>query len=394
NIPSIIDPSTLATCGFQAFPGFRPENETDASRDNYALYIDFEADVTDRLLIGLAGRYEDYGSVGDEFTGKVSGRFEVAEGFALRGAVQNGFRAPSLQQTSVQSVTTTAGPSGLVEILQARTGSEFPGILGVDSLEIETSDSFSAGFVWEPLDNLTITVDGYIINIDDRIVLGAPLRDQDLGAFPAAQQFLIDNQVAQVSFFSNGIDTETKGLDVVINHGSDVAGGRLDTTLAVSINDTEAEKINAPEGIPEELIFNEPSRRFIETGQPKERVNLSFNWEQDKINTLLRLNYLSSTKTSFFTKSGLGLPGFLPVNDDPFLKPGSAMLVDLEAAYQITENVQIAIGANNLLDEKPNKLADDSGIGFISRGNIQFPMRGLAYGLNGGFYYARIALNF
>jgi iron complex outermembrane receptor protein len=123
-------------------------------------------------------------------------------------------------------------------------------------------------------------------------------------------------------------------------------------------------------------------------------VNLSFDWERDRFNTVLRANYLSSTKTSFFTRDGLGLPPFLPVNDDAFLKPGSAVLVDLEFAYRFTDHVQLAIGGNNLLDEEPNKLAPDSGISFISRGNIQFPMRGLAYGLNGGFYYARVALTF
>lgn len=394
NIPSIVNPAVLATCGFQAFPGFRPENATDAGRDSYAFYIDFEANLTDRLLVGLAGRYEDFGSVGNKLTGKASARLEITDDFALRGAVQNGFRAPSLQQLSVQSVTTTAGPTGLVEILQARTGSEFPGLLGVNGLKIETSESFSAGFVWAPLSDLTVTVDAYLIYIDDRIVLGAPLRAQDLVAFPEAQQFLVDNQVGQVSFFSNGIDTKTRGIDVVFNHGSELMGGRLNSTLAISLNKTTVRDINAPTGIPENLIFNDPARRFIETGQPRERINLSFDWEKDKFNSLLRINYVGTTKTSFFTKAGLGLPAFLPVNDDPFLKPGSAILVDVEVAYHITDNVQFGIGANNLLDERPNKLAPDSALSFISRGNIQHPMRGLAYGLNGGFYYARVAVNF
>ncbi len=394
NVPSIVNPGTLATCGFQAFPGFRPENATDASRDNYALYIDVETNPTDRFLVGFAGRFEDYGSVGDEFTGKISARYQVAEGFAIRGAVQNGFRAPSLQQLSVQNVTTTAGPNGLVEILQARTGSEFPSILGVNNLDIETSESLSLGLVWEPRDNLTITLDAYVIEIDDRIVLGAPLRDPDLVAFPAAQQFLIDNQVAQVSFFSNGIDTRTEGIDFVVNHNTEVGGGTLNTTLAVSLNDTEVRNINAPSGVAERLIFNEPSRRFIETGQPQERVNLSFDWQKNALGALLRVNYMDSTRTSFFTKGGLGLPGFLPVNEDKFLEPGSAFLVDAEVSYRFTDNIELAIGGNNILNEKPDKLAEDSAISFISRGNLQFPMRGLAYGLNGAFYYGRIALNF
>lgn len=395
NIPSIVDPSVLATCGFQAFPGFRPEDAVDSGRDNYAVYADLETNLTERLLVGVAGRYEDYGSsIGDELTGKLSARFELTDTAALRGSIQNGFRAPSVQQLSVQTVTTTAGPTGLVEILQARTGSEFPALLGVTGLDIETSDSYSAGLVFEPRDDLTITIDGYQIEIDDRIVLGAPLREQDLTGFPEAQAFLVENQVGQVSFFANSIDTRTRGVDVVLNHSGSLLQGQLISNLAFSYNKTTVEDINAPEGVDGDLIFNEPSRRFIETGQPRTRVNFSFDWERDRFNTVLRANYLSSTKTSFFTRDGLGLPPFLPVNDDAFLKPGSAVLVDLEFAYRFTDHVQLAIGGNNLLDEEPNKLAPDSGISFISRGNIQFPMRGLAYGLNGGFYYARVALTF
>ncbi|MFU8877322.1 MAG: TonB-dependent receptor plug domain-containing protein [Wenzhouxiangellaceae bacterium] len=393
-VPSIVDPNVIATCGFQAFPGFRPENAVDASRDSFALYVDLESNLTPRLLVGLAGRYEDFGSIGDELTGKLSGRYQIVDDLAFRGAVQTGFRAPSLQQLSVQNITTTAGPDGLTEILQARTGSEFPSLLGIEGLEIETSESFSAGFVWEPASALTITLDGYLINIDDRISLGAPVRAQDLEAFPEALQFLEDSLVGQVSFFSNAIDTRTRGVDVVINHSSNLVGGSLRSTLAFSYNKTTIRKINAPEGIDEDLIFNQSARDFIVRGQPRERVNLSFDWNRGPFNSLLRFNYLGKTRTSSFTKAGLGLPGFLPVNDDPFLSPGSALLVDLEFSYRVTRNVQLAVGANNLLDEKPDKLAEDSAIGFISRGNIQFPMRGLAYGLNGGFYYAQVRLNF
>ncbi len=409
-IPSILDPGagvdpvtfepidqatgTPATCGFQAFPGFRPESAGNFSRDNYAIYIDMETNLTDRLLVGLAGRFEDYGSIGDKFTGKASARYEFADNFAIRGAVQNGFRAPSLQQLSLEFVTTNVGADGLTETLLARSGSEFPGFFGIDGLKIETSTSFSAGFVWEPLDNLTLTVDGFLINIDDRIVLGNPLVAAQLDDFPGAQAFLNDNLIAQANFFSNGVDTKTRGIDIVVNHNTFVMEGTLNTTLAVNLNRTTIKRINAPAGIDPDIIFPDPSQRFLETGQPRERVNLSFDWARDQFSSLLRVNYIGGTKTSFFTEQGLGIPAGAPFNNETVLKPGDGFLVDLEFAYQVTDNVEFAIGANNLLDTKPNKVAPDSVIAGISRGNLQFPMRGLAYGLNGGFYYARAAVTF
>ncbi len=409
-IPSIVDPGagvdpvtfepidtstgTPATCGFQAFPGFRPESAGSFSRDSFAIYVDGETSLTDQLLLGVAVRYEDFGDVGDELTSKVSARYEFTDTFAIRGAAQTGFRAPSLQQLSLEFVTTNVGAAGLTETLLARTGSAFPGFFGINNLDIETSTGFSGGFVWEPLDNLTVTVDGFLINIDDRIVLGSPLAPSQLDAVPAAQAFLVDNLISQANFFSNATDTETTGVDIVISHDTDLWSGSLTSTLAVNLNETTIEAINAPVGVDPDLLFPDPARRFVETGQPQTRVNLSFDWERENLNSILRLNYIGDTTTSFFTEQGLGIPEGAPFNNETSLSPGSALLVDLELAYRINDHLQIAVGGNNLLDEEPNKVAADSVIAGITRGNIQFPMRGLAYGLNGGFYYARFTASF
>jgi len=99
-----------ATPGAQGFVGFSPANAIDAHRNNGSAYIDVEAQVTDKLLIGLAGRGETYSDFGQTATGKASIRYDFTPWFALRGTVSTGFRAPSLQQqyfTSVSSVVQT-----------------------------------------------------------------------------------------------------------------------------------------------------------------------------------------------------------------------------------------------------------------------------------------------
>ena len=405
-IPSILDPAgTLATCGFQAFPGFRPEVAGRSERDSYAVYVDLEADLTDWLRVGAAGRYENYsGGVGDQISGKGTVRAEVTDQFALRGAVSTGFRAPSLQQLGFTTVATSATAAGLTEVLLAPVGSEFPGFFGIDNLDIETSTSFSAGFVWEPLDDLTITVDAFLINIDDRIVLGNAIRPDQLDGVPAAQQFLIDNQIGAANFFSNAIDTRTRGIDIIISHDTNLFGGQLNTTLAANLNKTTVEAINAPAGVDPRLIFPEPSERFVERGQPRQRVNLTFNYLYEKIGSVLRLNYFGNTETSFFTAQGLGFPqgaiDFLGLDDSAVIRPGDALLVDLELSYQVTDFVRLAVGGNNIFDKKPDELPDNAPLRFISSdpsgafGNVRFPLRGLAYGLNGGFYYARVNFSF
>lgn len=409
-IPSILDPGagadpntgepidittgTPATCGFQAFPGFRPESAGRFDRDSFAFYVDAESDLTDRFLLGAAARFEDFGNVGNELTGKISARYEFTDQFAIRGAAQTGFRAPSLQQLSLEFVTTNVGAGGLTETLLARTGSEFPGFFGINNLDIETSTGFSGGFVWEPSDNVVITVDGFIINIDDRIVIGSPLAPGQLDAVPDAQAFLVDNLISQANFFSNAADTETVGVDIVASHTGDLLGGSLTSTLAINLNETSIERINAPAGVDPTLLFPDPSRRFIETGQPQERLNLSFDWQGNRLRSLLRLNYIGETETSFFTEQGLGIPAAAPFNNQTTIEPGAALLVDLEFSYDINEHLELSIGGNNIFDEEPDKLAPDSVIVGITRGNLQFPMRGLAYGLNGGFFYGRVNVSF
>jgi len=396
-----VDP---ATCGFQAFPGFRPETANDTGRDSWSAYLDFETNLTPWWRVGLAGRFEDVSNVDEEAIWKVSSRVEVTERLAFRGNIATGFRAPSLQQIGFSNITTTASASGLAEVLLAPVGSEFPGFFGIDNLEAEESDNFSLGMVWEPLSNLTLSIDAFLIEIDDRIILGNPLREGDLGDFPEAIQFLNDNQIGQANFFSNAINTETRGLDIVLDHSMALGAGNLKSTLAINLNKTDVEQITAPTGIDPRLLFPEPSERFVEDGQPHVRINTTFNYEQGPFGSVLRLNYFGKTETTFFTADGLGFPrpaiDALGLADLDALSPGRALLVDLEFSYQVTDNIELALGGKNIFDEKPNKLADNAALRFITEGrpgqfgNLKFPLRGLPYGMNGGSYYARVNVQF
>ena len=118
----------LPAAGIQVFPGFQPANAVDEDRDAWAVYADFEADVSDRWLVGVAARFEDYDDFGSTFNGKLSTRYYVVENVALRGAVSTGFRAPSLQQqyfnnTSTQFVTVNGVPNVPTEVRTFRNDS-------------------------------------------------------------------------------------------------------------------------------------------------------------------------------------------------------------------------------------------------------------------------------
>jgi iron complex outermembrane receptor protein len=135
-------------------------------------YVDLEADLTTRFLVALAGRYENYSDFGSTTNGKVSSRFTMAPGYVLRGAASTGFRAPSLQQSYYSATATNfVNVGGNLQPFEIKT---FPvntpqaRVLGATALEPEKSVNLSLGVALEPVRSLSLTVDAYQIDIDDR----------------------------------------------------------------------------------------------------------------------------------------------------------------------------------------------------------------------------------
>ena len=198
-----------AAAGTQGFPGF--QEPVDESRDNLAAYVDFEAQLTQSFLAGVALRYEDYSDFGSTIIGKLSGRYDFSERFALRGTVSTGFRAPGVQQAFFTLRSTNLNAAGvLTDTLTAANNSEVARALGIPGLEEEESTNLSFGAVVRPTDRFRLTLDLYRIDIDDRIIFS----DAISSSIPAVGEVLEPFGVGQVQFFTNAIDTKTEGLDV------------------------------------------------------------------------------------------------------------------------------------------------------------------------------------
>ena len=200
-----------AAPGAQVFPGFRPSNEVDASRNSVAGYVDFEADLTHWLRVGVAGRAEHYSDFGNTSDGKLTLRLEPVPRVILRGALSTGFRAPSLQQSWFSAVSTNflnvGGTLLPFEVGTFPVESPVAQVLGARPLAPETSVNVSGGFVLEPLDGMEVSIDLYRIDIDDRIVFS--------GNFTGGRisQLLAPFGATGARFFTNAIDTRTDGLD-------------------------------------------------------------------------------------------------------------------------------------------------------------------------------------
>ena len=416
-VPSITDPDAFAACGMQAFPGYGPISLVDEDRDSYAAYVDLETNLTDNILVGAAVRYEDYSDAGDQATGKFSGRWQLVDNFAFRGAVSTGFRAPALSQRFFSTVFTDIDGPNLVQTYHAPEGSLVPSLFGVSDLEHEESTSYSLGLIWDPLDNLSVTLDAYQINIDDRVVLGGKVGGGFTEPDPILDEFLNQFGFDNAQFFSNAIDTETKGVELVVTHDTDFGNyGFLTTTLSGAYNETSVESINAPAGIDKDVFFSQAQVDNVETGQPQERFIANFDWAVDRLSANLRLNYYGDVETSFFSCDGLGLGGECEALgiDGPqsSVKSDGKLLTDLEFSYDFGHGVVVAVGGENIFDEYPDKLPKVSSHGFISNGpalapiggtpsglqaaggNFQYPWESTPFGTGGAFWYGRVSYTF
>ena len=409
--PSVIDPSVAAACGMQGFPGYSPEiaASSQRERDNYAFYVDMETNLSENFLLGIAGRYEDYSDAGDATTGKVSARWDITDSFGLRGAVSTGFRAPSLAQRAFTTVFTDVDGTELSQTFHAPEGSVFASAYGVDQLEHESSENISLGMVYSPGNGLSVSLDAYQIDIEDRIVLGGGLNGQnaDANGNPVVNQealdFLNANGYNKGQFFSNAIDTETFGADLVLTYdwGTDDWGDFTFTWLT-HYNRTEIKEINAPDGVLPETLFSQAQVDNVETGQPRQRLLLGLDWSINNWSTSLKVNRYGKVKTSFFTCQGLGIPtqnpdvcnGVLGIDPSPEVRSSAKWLADLEVRYDFDNGVTFTIGGNNITDEYPDKLPDNAVHRFISDspefGNYIYPWESTPFGINGAFYYVKL----
>ncbi|HKK23060.1 MAG TPA: TonB-dependent receptor, partial [Pseudohaliea sp.] len=371
--------------GSQVFPGFTPESEVEGDRDNISVYVDLDADVTARWNVAVAARYEDYSDFGSTVTGKFATRYELADGFALRGSIATGFRAPSLAQQNFTSVATVFVDAVPTETGTFRPDSDVARALGSPGLEEETSISYSAGFSWQPLDGLSVTVDYFHIEIDDRIVLSENLSGEGI------EQLLAGTGANRARFFLNGIDSETSGFDIVANYDLNLGDwGRMALNGGYNYTDNEVTDVLAPPpelasvGVTEDNLFARREVARFEDGGPEDKINLGATWYYNDLSVDLRMTRFGETID----------PGATAETDE---KLDAQWITDLEVAYDITQNISLALGANNLFDVYPDDtVSNDLAAGLVpSTFDRIFPYSGFSpFGFNGRFLYGRLAVQF
>lgn len=379
------DPQSGRVGGAQVFPGFQPANEVDETRTVIGAYVDLESDLSNRLLVNVAGRFEDYSDYGSNIAGKLAARLKIVDYLSLRGSISNGFRAPSMHQRYFSAISTVFvnTSSGLQPFQQGtfRNNSLVAQAFAVPNLEAETSMNYSLGITSKFYKNkFSLTIDAYQIDIDDRIVLTSSLRRSGGAESSAVNSILSQypelDDVSSVVFFSNAINTKTQGLDIVATFTSKVGKGEFLGTLAGNFNETNVE------GDPKVGAITDPAlkARFFgrdelgryEGAQPKNKFSFSGNYRIGKFTVNARTTRFGSVYT---------LDPGNPALDEDF---DPKWVTDASVGYRLLNFATLTIGANNIADVYPDKLEHTGNTG---DGRFVYSRAATQFGFNGGYYY-------
>ena len=342
NNPAIVikgQNGNTAPSGIQGFPGYTPGTAVDSGRHNIAFYVDAEHKPVDNLTLAGAVRWEKYSDFGSTTTGKLSARWDPSKQVGFRASVSTGFRAPSVQQEFYSSVSTNLNNGVLTETLTARQGSAVTQAFGIAPLKEETSTSGSMGMVLRPAKNMSLTMDAYEIKIKDRIVFSSEIAPE-AGGGPIAN-ILKPLGVGQAQFFTNAVDTRTRGLDIVADHTTRFPSATLVLSGQLGFNKTEVTKRHSSSSVlTGEQLFDKSQVTLIEHGQPRKHHVIAADVTTGPWNVNVRANYYGEVQAENFS---------------PLQTWGAKWLVDSSVRYAFSQRTFLSVGVNNMFNTLPDQ---------------------------------------
>ena len=348
--------------GSNGFGGFNPATAGSWDRKNIAGYVDVEVNPTENWRVGGALRYEDFDGFGGTTNFKLATHLRLNDSFALRASLGSGFRAPTPGQSNARNLSTVVNAQTNEFEERGTIGSTHPVAvaLGGRELQPEESDNFSLGLVFSAENGLSVTLDYFSINIDDRIALSGLFTVTD-----AIKQQLVTQGVPQadeftsVRYFTNDFDTETTGFDLVAGYGWDTAGGNA--AIQLSYNSTDTEVVDSSS-------ISAGTIRNLEHGWPETRYNLTYRQTFGQWGLTARYSYFGDW---YDDHAGADFGGY--------------GLADIQVRYNFANGLALTLGAENALDEYPDEA--------INYGNGRRYPRYAPAGHNGALVFAKISLS-
>lgn len=386
---AITDPATQApfvnefgqetSGGSQGFPGYSPANEVDRSRSNVGFYADVELNATEAFLIGGALRYENYSDFGNTFNYKLAARYKIIDDLSLRASASSGFRAPSLAQIHYNLLFNNIVAGESLRTLLASNTSTVAKAFGIEPLKEEKAQNYAVGIAYK-IGGFSASVDGYLINVQDRIILTDIFDASSLGVGADGAQF-----------FANGVDTRTTGVDIVMNYKHYLNDGNASISggIAANFNNTDIQSINSGD-LNEFTFFGPFSQAYLEAAAPDYKIGVNIgcsfggfsallNWTQFSQVTLQDFQWVDTPATNQAEADAL-----YAVASDVYESKGT---LDLSLSYELMKRFTFTLGANNILNTYPTQQYD----GWTDQGGFNDSVQ---MGSDGLYLFGRVGFKF
>ena len=344
--------------GSNGFPGYPPAFSSELHRHSQAVYVDLEGDLTLRWLANVAVRYESFSDFGDVGIWKLATRYKATDNVNLRASFGTGFRAPTPGQLATTNVSTRIDPDGF-----PRAEGVFPSthpaaaLFGGQPLDPERSKSWTLGLAATPFERFTLTADLYRIRLDDRIVLSSQFA---VGPEEAADLMRLGvpgaNDIAQVRFFTNDVQTETSGVDLVASWAFDSSLGSTTLNAAFNVNRTRI--------LDRGRFVDAEAEHDVEKGIPARRGVITAVHGVGRFDVLLRARYYGEYKNT------------LDASLETIQAFGREVMVDIELTRTWRETLSLKAGVQNIFDNYPDRGEFEVCCGRIYRSDSVTPWQG------------------
>lgn len=244
----------------------------------------------------------------------------------------------------------------------------------------------SGGFTSRFSNQISLTADVYWIQIKNRVVLSGTF---DKKNNPVVAQILAPYpDIDQVQFFTNAINTRTKGADIVLNGNWNIHKTSIGLSLAANFTQTNifgpiktSDKLPA-DSLNTNTLFNIEERTKLERGQPADKIIFSITFKKGRTGLVLHNTRFGKTATAtLFTNPNRTLYEFF----------SPKILTDISINYALKAWLTFAAGINNIFDVYPDRLRNyDNTV----NGTLLYSNEASPFGYNGGYYFVSMAFNF
>ncbi|MBF0885835.1 TonB-dependent receptor domain-containing protein [Gluconobacter sphaericus] len=348
---------------------------TNRGRDIYDGNVNLDFYVTKKWEWSLGGRATSYSHLATVTTGSIGTRYNFNKHWAVRASINTGYRPPTLGQTYYFY----NAPFANYAVDQLPNSSAAAKALGAGHIKGEYSRNYTIGIDASPLKDWNVTGNLYYIAINDRLASTTTLGGSGVADILAASGL---NNVTYASYYTNPVNTQTFGGDIDTNytlHTKRAGTFRFDFTFNYSDNEIRSRNktptVLANMGL---STFNTYAEEMLLHSAPKNRENLTVNWNYGKWNVMVQEQRYGSI---IFLAS----PTAAPMEQRP------AFLTNMSVSYKILPKWSVTVGANNLGNKYPTRVPKATAAPLFNEYKYAYYS---PYGFNGGMYYIQTGLTF